>query len=57
MRRVAVTGIGVISALGHTAAEFRESLFAGRTGIAPLQLVDPAKFRFQKGAEVHGYDV
>lgn len=57
MRRVAVTGMGVISALGHTAREFQESLFAGKCGIAPLELVDPSKFRFQNGAEVHGYDV
>ena len=56
MRRVAVTGMGVISALGHNSGEFRESLFAGKSGIAPMELVDPAKFRFQNGAEVHGYD-
>ena len=36
MRRVAVTGMGVISALGHNAGEFRESLLAGKSGIAPL---------------------
>ena len=33
MRRVAVTGMGVISALGHNSGEFRESLFAGKCGI------------------------
>ncbi len=34
-RRVAVTGLGVISALGHNAQEFWQALEAGRSGIAP----------------------
>ena len=57
MERVVVTGVGVISALGNNTEEFRASLFAGRSGIAPLTLVDPNLFRFTNGAEVHGYDV
>lgn len=35
MRRVAVTGAGVISALGGTAAATWEGLVAGPTGIGP----------------------
>jgi nodulation protein E len=55
MRRVAVTGTGVISALGHTSGEFWQALRAGRSGIGPLQAVDPALLRFQNGAEVRNY--
>ena len=36
MRRVAVTGIGVVSPLGHSAAEVFEAARAGRSGIGRL---------------------
>jgi len=55
MRRVAVTGIGAISALGKNAAEFRSSLEQGCSGIRPLETVDRGKLRFQNGAEVQRY--
>jgi nodulation protein E len=55
MRRVAVTGIGVISALGRNAAEFQSSLEQGCSGIRPLETVDRGKLRFQNGAEVQRY--
>ncbi len=54
-RRVAVTGIGVISAIGHNSGQFWESLKAGRPGIGPLEAVDPALLRFSNGAEVRNY--
>jgi len=57
MERVVVTGVGVISALGNSIEEFRASLFAGRSGIHALTLVDPNLFRFTRGAEVRYYDV
>lgn len=56
MRRVAITGVGAISALGHNTLEFFDALAAGRSGIAPLEAVDPAQFRFAQGAEVRNYD-
>jgi nodulation protein E len=56
MRRVAITGIGAISALGRNAVEFWCALEQGRSGIAPIETVDRAKLRFQNGAEVHGYN-
>lgn len=37
-QRVAVTGIGVLCPLGHSAAELSESLFRGRSGLKPLAL-------------------
>ena len=54
-RRVAVTGLGVISAIGHNRSEFWQSLTAGRPGIGPLEAVDPALLRFSNGAEVRNY--
>jgi len=55
MRRVAITGAGAICAIGRNAAEFAESLRAGRTGIGPLEAADLSQLRFQNGAEVRGY--
>ncbi len=51
-RRVAVTGIGVISALGRTRDEFWRSLAAGESGIRPMTLVPAGSVRFPNGAEV-----
>jgi 3-oxoacyl-[acyl-carrier-protein] synthase II/nodulation protein E len=38
MNRVVVTGLGCITPIGNTVDAFRESLYAGRTGIAPFDL-------------------
>lgn len=54
-RRVAVTGIGVISALGRTRAEFWDAISAGRSGIRPMALVAANSVRFPNGAEVPSY--
>src|SRR5579885_557502 len=54
-RRVAVTGIGMISALGRNSAEVRKALSDGAFGIGPIQSADCSKLRFQNGAEVRGY--
>ncbi len=56
MRRVVVTGIGVVSAIGNATPEFWASLSSGTSGIAPLTLADPGRFRFKRAAEVRGYD-
>ncbi len=55
MRRVAITGLGTISALGRNTSEFAEALFAGRPGIGPIESADMSQIRFQNGAEVKGY--
>jgi nodulation protein E len=55
MRRVAITGLGAICALGRTVPEVGESLRAGRPGIGPIESADVSQMRFQNGAEVRGY--
>ncbi|HEY0428924.1 MAG TPA: beta-ketoacyl-[acyl-carrier-protein] synthase family protein [Pyrinomonadaceae bacterium] len=56
MRRVVITGVGVISALGNNAQEFWESLKAGRSGIDEITKVDMSDLRFKRGAEVKNFD-
>src|SRR5579883_1784536 len=54
-RRVAVTGIGVISALGRSRGEFWDALKSARCGIGPMMLVPAGSVRFENGAEVPDY--
>jgi nodulation protein E len=54
-RRVVITGVGAICALGRNAAEFGESLRQGRCGIGPIESADTTQLRFRNGAEVRGY--
>lgn len=54
-RRVVITGMGTVTALGLGVAQFRDALRAGRSGIRPLESVDATRLRFSNGAEVSGY--
>lgn len=40
MERVVITGMGVVSPIGTTLAQFEASLFAGRHGIVPIDHFD-----------------
>jgi nodulation protein E len=54
--RVAVTGMGVVSALGSTISDFWSALAAGRSGIRPLQSIPAGILRFSRGAEIADFD-
>jgi nodulation protein E len=54
-RRVAVTGLGVICALGRNVSEVWKALSEGRSAIRPITQVDVSTFRFRNGAEVPDY--
>jgi nodulation protein E len=56
LRRVVVTGLGSICALGNDVPSVWGSLRSGRSAIAPITLLDISSLRFQNGAEVRGYD-
>jgi nodulation protein E len=56
MPRVAITGLGIVSALGCNLSENWAALAAGRSGIRPIQRVDTANLRFTNGAEVQGFN-
>jgi len=55
-RRVAVTGIGAVSAFGATFPDMWAGLAAGRSAIRPLTLVPAGSLRFPNAAEVPNYD-
>ncbi|MBI4623422.1 MAG: beta-ketoacyl-ACP synthase II [Verrucomicrobia bacterium] len=55
-RGVVVTGLGVVTSIGHNADAFWAGLVAGRCGIKRVTLFDPAEFASQIGAEVRDWD-
>jgi nodulation protein E len=55
-RRVAVTGLGVICALGNNTSETWNAVCEGRSGIAPIHSIDVSELGFRNGAQVSGYD-
>jgi 3-oxoacyl-[acyl-carrier-protein] synthase II len=57
MRRVAITGIGVVSPVGIGREAFWSGLTAGRCGIGPITLFDASSFPVRIGGEVKEFDV
>jgi 3-oxoacyl-[acyl-carrier-protein] synthase II len=56
MRRVVITGIGVISPVGTGKTVFWDALLAGKSGIGPVTAFDSTKFAAHIGAEVRDFD-
>jgi len=56
MRRVVVTGVGVLSSIGNTVTEFEASLRACRSGIGAISQVDTSRLRFHNAAEIRGFE-
>ena len=55
-RRVVVTGIGLICAVGNTTEEVWKNLLAGKSGVARITQFDPSQFACQIAAEVKNFD-
>jgi len=51
-RRVVVSGMGVVSPIGNSVADFGAHLFAGVSGVGPITLFDPAELPTRIAAEV-----
>ncbi|MCU0665716.1 MAG: beta-ketoacyl-ACP synthase II [Candidatus Omnitrophica bacterium] len=55
-RKVAVTGLGVISPVGNDVASFWGALKEGKSGIGPLTTFDASKFDSRIAGEVRNFD-
>jgi 3-oxoacyl-[acyl-carrier-protein] synthase II len=55
-RRVVVTGLGVVTPIGHNVADFWSNLLAGQTGVDKITAFDATPFVTQVAAEVRGFD-
>ncbi len=57
IHRVVVTGLGAVTPIGNTTAEFWDGLRSGRNGIGRVQEFDPSDLIVQIAGEVKGFDV
>jgi 3-oxoacyl-[acyl-carrier-protein] synthase II len=56
LKRVVVTGLGVVSPVGNSVDEFWKNLVGGVSGAAPITLFDATNFKTQFACEVKGFD-
>ncbi len=56
LRRVVVTGMGAVSALGNDVASTWDGLLAGRSGVRGIQMFDPSRVDSKIAAEVKDFD-
>lgn len=56
MKRVVITGIGLITSLGNTVEETWESLCQGRSGIGPITNFDASEYPVRFAGEVKNFD-
>jgi 3-oxoacyl-[acyl-carrier-protein] synthase II len=56
MKKVAVTGLGVICPLGDQVAAVWKAMLEGQTGVDKLKLIDPAPYRVKIGGEIKHRD-
>ena len=54
-KRVVVTGLGAITPIGNTLAEYWEGLLSGRNGIGPITLFDASRHDCRIAGEVKGF--
>ena len=57
MRRVVITGIGVISPIGIGAAAFWDNLIAGKVGVKRIAAFEPSGFASQIAGEVPAFKI
>ena len=54
--RVCVTGLGVISSIGHGKKEFWENLITGTSGITEIASFDTSVFNVHRGGEIKDFE-
>jgi 3-oxoacyl-[acyl-carrier-protein] synthase II len=55
-RRVVVTGMGMLTALGNDVGTTWDGMVAGRSGVARIESFDPSRLGAQVAGEVKGFD-
>ena len=56
MRRVAITGIGLLTPVGNNADSSWQSLINGKSGVGLITQFDTSAYATKIGAEVKGFD-
>jgi 3-oxoacyl-[acyl-carrier-protein] synthase II len=56
LKRVVVTGLGALTPIGNTVAEYWQGLSAGTSGAGPITKFDTSLFKTRFACEVKGFD-
>jgi 3-oxoacyl-[acyl-carrier-protein] synthase II len=57
MKRVVITGLGALTPIGNTVADYWQNLLAGVSGAAPITKFDTSRFKTQFACEVKNVDI
>jgi len=57
LKRVVVTGLGAITPIGNTVAEYWDGLINGKSGAAVIQQFDASKFKTNFACEIKNFNV
>lgn len=57
LKRVVVTGLGVVTSLGSEVAEFWDHICAGKSGVNTIRRFDCSNFKVNFGGEVQNFDL
>ena len=57
MRRIVVTGLGLVTPVGHTVDETWKNIVAGRSGVSEIDKFDASGFASRIGAAVKNFDL
>ena len=57
MRRIVVTGLGLVTPVGHTVEETWTNIVAGKSGVAEIDAFDTSRFSSRIGAMVRSFDL
>ena len=57
VHRVVVTGMGVVSPLGHTLDDYWNNLLNGKNGISNISLFDTTEFTTKFAGEIKDLDI
>jgi 3-oxoacyl-[acyl-carrier-protein] synthase II len=56
-RRVVVTGLGLVTSVGHNVKDSWDSILAGRSGAAPIEFFDTEAYSTRFSASVRDFDI
>lgn len=57
LKRVVVTGLGAITPIGNTVAEYWDALLKGKSGAAPIKQFNASLFKTQFACEIKNFNV
>lgn len=56
-KRVVVTGLGMVSSVGHNVEDTWQAILAGKSGVSPISSFDVSSFATQISASVRDLDI